>query len=160
MNTSHLVALLFVALTMVSCRTRKSEVSEISKKETTITDRMVDIEIKGDTSGSASQLSVKDGKIVLGPVIYSEESDRAGAPIISVDTNGILKVKCPCLDFKTQAKVTDTNTKSTSEKTIKIPVNYVTQWQIFQIWLGRILLGIGILWVLLLILKKRIPFFR
>jgi hypothetical protein len=119
---------------------------------------MVPVTIKGDTSGSASQLKVKDGKIVLDREMFSDKSDRAGAPIIDIDTAGVLRVKCPCLDFKTEVKVTDT--KSTDEKsvqkTVEVPVNYVTDWQNFQIWLGRgLLLGI-ILWGLTLIIRKRL----
>jgi hypothetical protein len=148
---------------LTSCKTRKSEsISEISKKETTITERFVPVTVKGDTSGSASQLRVKDGKITIDRNIYTDKSDRAGAPIIDIDTAGVLRVKCPCLDFKTEVKVSDT--KSTAEKsvqkTVRIPVNHVTDWQIFQIWLGRLLLFGGILWVLILTVRKRIGFFR
>jgi len=159
--SSNLTRLFVVicALALTSCRTRKSEsISEISRKETTITERMVPVTIKGDTSGSASQLKVKDGKIVLDREIFSDKSDRAGAPIIDIDTAGVLRVKCPCLDFKTEVKVSDTNStaEKTVEKTVRIPVNYVTNWQNFQIWLGRgLLLGI-ILWVITLIIRKRL----
>lgn len=144
---------------LTSCKTRKSEsISEISKKETTITERFVPVTVKGDTSGSASQLRVKDGKITIDRNIYTDKSDRAGAPIIDIDTAGVLKVKCPCLDVVEQVKVTDTNStaEKTVEKTVRIPVNYVTDWQNFQIWLGRgLLLGI-ILWVVTLIIRKRL----
>jgi hypothetical protein len=144
---------------LTSCKTRKSEsISEISKKETTITERFVPVTVKGDTSGSASQLRVKDGKITIDRNIYTDKSDRAGAPIIDIDTAGVLRVKCPCLDVVEQVKVTDTNStaEKTVEKTVRIPVNYVTDWQNFQIWLGRgLLLGI-ILWVVTLIIRKRL----
>lgn len=144
---------------LTSCKTRKTEtISEISKKETTITERFVPVTVKGDTSGSASQLRVKDGKITIDRNIYTDKSDRAGAPIIDIDTAGVLKVKCPCLDVVEQVKVTDTNStaEKTVEKTVRIPVNYVTNWQNFQIWLGRgLLLGI-ILWVVTLIIRKRL----
>lgn len=147
------------AIALTSCRTRKSEsISEISRKETTITERFVPVTVKGDTSGSASQLRFKNGKITIDRNIYTDKSDRAGAPIIDIDTAGVLRVKCPCLDFKTDVKVTDTNstTEKSIEKTVRIPVNYVTNWQNFQIWLGRILvLGI-ILWVVTLIIRKRL----
>lgn len=122
---------------------------------------MVPVKIKGDTSGSAKQLKVKDGKIVIDREIYTDRSDRAGAPIVSVDTSGILEVKCPCLEQETEVKVTDTNSTSEKiiEKTVEVPVNYVTDWQVFQIWLGRILLAGIFLWVVVLILKKRMSFF-
>jgi hypothetical protein len=148
---------------LTSCKTRKSEsISEISKKETTITERFVPVTVKGDTSGSASQLKVKDGKITIDRNIYTDKSDRAGAPIIDIDTVGVLRVKCPCLDVVEQVKVTDTNftDEKTVEKTVRIPVNHVTDWQIFQIWLGRLLLFGGILWVLIPMARKRIGFFR
>jgi len=161
-NQISLFAVICV-LTITSCRTRKSEtISEINKKETTITERFVPVTVKGDTSGSASQLKIKDGKIVIDRNIYTDKSSRAGAPIVSVDTNGILKVKCPCLDFKTEVKVKDTNSASEKSftKTVRVPVNYVTQWQIFQMWLGRLLPFVIILWVLIPMLRKRISIFR
>lgn len=119
------------------------------------------VTIKGDTSGSAKQLKVKDGKIVIDRDIYTDKSDRAGAPIISIDTAGILDVKCPCLDVVEEVKVTDTNSSSEKivEKIVEVPVNYITDWQNFQIWLGRILLFGIILWVVILTVRKRLFFF-
>ena len=151
-----------IVIALTGCRTRKTEsISEISKKETTITERMVPVTIKGDTSGSAKQLKVKDGKIVIDRDIYTDKSDRAGAPIISIDTAGILDVKCPCLDVVEEVKVTDTNSSSEKivEKIVEVPVNYITDWQNFQIWLGRILLFGIILWVVILTVRKRLFFF-
>lgn len=150
-------------MSLASCRARKTEsVSELTRKETTITERLVPVKIKGDTSGSAKQLRVKDGKIVIDREIYTDRSDRAGAPIVNIDTAGILEVKCPCLEQETEVKVSDTETTTEKivEKTVEVPVNYVTDWQVFQIWLGRILLAGIILWGLIFILRKRSIFFR
>lgn len=119
-------------LTLASCAGRKHTPSVTTESETTttITPRKVDIPVPGDTSGSVVQLKANpDGKITPSRKIDSYSSKIAAEPIIEIDTNGILKVKCPCLDRNVQATVNDTESvKSKSTSSIEIRYENVLKW--------------------------------
>lgn len=74
-------------------------------------EREIELNLKGDTSEA-----VFDTK--TNRTVSEKSSDIAGSPIIEVDTNGILRVKCPCLDRKETAKVSDTVSETERVKTI------------------------------------------
>ena len=106
-------------------------------------EREIELNLKGDTSEAV--FDTKTNRMV------SEKSSKiAGAPIIEVDTNGILRVKCPCLDRKETAKVSDTVKEVERVKTI---TRYEpTRWQSFLI--KAVPLLIIIILVLLFLLRE------
>lgn len=161
MNTFALKIAVSVLLlgTLASCRTHKAAQPERIVKDSSsvvVTPRKVDIAVKGDTSGSVSQLKVKDGKIVLDRELTAFSSSKVAKPIIEIDTAGILNVKCPCLDQVVQAEVADTTkTNSHVERITEVRYeNYLTGFQNFQIWGWWIIVALSSLWVIFRIIKR------
>lgn len=153
------IAVSVLLLATASCGTRKHVAPETHVKDSTavvVTPRKIDIAVKGDTSGSVSQLKVKDGKITIDHELDAFSSSKVGKPIVDIDSAGILKVKCPCLDQVVQAEVSDTTkTESHVSKIIDVRYeNYITGFQNFQIWCGRILLLMLVLYFGWKIIRK------
>lgn len=153
------IAVSVLLLATASCGTRKHVAPETHVKDSTavvVTPRKIDISVKGDTSGSVSQLKVKDGKITIDRELDAFSSSKVGKPIVDIDSAGILKVKCPCLDQVVQAEVSDT-TKTTShvERITEVRYeNYLTGFQNFQIWGWWIIVALSSLWVIFKIFKR------
>ena len=146
------IAVTIILLT--GCRARKTETEVMESKRAYTIEREVELKLNGSVSQAIFELK-PDGSInKLGGV-----SDKvAGEPEVSIDTNGILKVKCPCLDRTEKVKVNDTVQESTRIQTRTVIRREPSRWQWFQIYLGRVLLVIFILiiagYVLWRVLKK------
>jgi hypothetical protein len=137
------IVFLFISGTLLfsSCRVKPSK-STIETSDTTRTQRPVNIIVPEDSSEAAFVVEVDSAtKKPTIKEIMSTQNDRAGKPIAYIDTNGILKIKCPCLEFKGQAMVTDTKISNSKITTITKPIyiNEPTKWQWFQIYSGRFL---------------------
>lgn len=145
-----------LATNLVACRAKRPtfETESLSSKRLEIIDRKTDVNLKGGES-QAAYLIVSDGEAIK--KLTSTSNDIAGEPEVSIDTNGILRVKCPCLDRTEQVTVSDTKQTET-DKTVKQKTVYIiepSRWQWIQIYVGRISVGIiGI--VLLVVLLKNI----
>lgn len=146
MKTTHksIVLSIAISLTFISCRTvrPKTEIETLTRKNVTINERDVDITIPEDSS--VAVFSVKINPETKKPELNklgSMSNKRAGAPQAVIDTNGVLRIKCPCLEYKTTASVSDTSTvtETTTKKSTVKYINEPSRWQWFQIYSGRFL---------------------
>jgi len=151
-------AALIIALLAAGCAKKTApSVNTLESKRVTITPREVPVTIKADSSQAAFKLDVKpDGKIEANKII-SVAGNRAAEPWVEVDTAGVLRVKCPCLEVTENVTVTDTKEETNKTTTItKVEyTNVLTGWQWFQVWTGRIVAGLIFLWLVFRQIKKR-----
>jgi len=151
--------LFLIALSFIGCRARRPEfkAEEMISKRLEIIDRKVDVNIKGGESQAAFLLNKKTGSL---DKLSSNSNDIAGEPEATLDTNGVLRVKCPCKDRKEAVVVSDTKEKTTQKESVqkKIYIPEPTRWQWAQIYAGRALLGCLVLFILWILIKKRNKF--
>lgn len=153
-NPTPVIARLFAVLSIVvlasSCRSNK----QLAAVET-ITPREVTATAKGDTSKAKYDLlDILRSNELVRPVTsrnlrptFVKESDAAKAPIVTVTAdekgNKSLDIDCPCPPQQVKIVAYD------RYKTEFIEVNKLTDWQIAQVWLGRLFLLILSGWLIL-----------
>lgn len=149
-------AILIAALLVAGCAKKTvPTVENIESKRVTITPRRVPVTVKADTSAAAYRFTPGPSPKI--EKLASVAGERAAEPWVELDTAGVLRIKCPCLEHTENVTVNDT--KEETDKTVTITkveyINELTGWQWFQIWTGRILLGILTLWIVYLIFIRR-----
>ena len=135
-----------LAVLTASCRAKpRASVETIESKKATIIQREIELTIPEDSSSAAYLIAPDKNGQTRAKKLSSHQNKRAGEPVINIDTNGILRVKCPCLEFKATAVVNDTKTESSTQETVNNIVYQPSKWQWFQIYLGRFFVLIFVL---------------
>ena len=148
--------MLIAALLVAGCAKKTvPTVENIESKRVTITPRQVPVTVKADTSAAAYRFT--PGPEPKLEKLASVAGERAAEPWVELDTAGVLRIKCPCLEHTENVTVNDTKEESAKIVTItKVEyINELTGWQWFQIWTGRILLGALLLWTSYRIIRAK-----
>jgi hypothetical protein len=166
---NQLIGLVFVALLMSGCVTQKrceqkfppqiiTIDSVITKTETIYRDTTIFIELPGDTIRDTVEVTVKEGIANSRPSIHETDLAWSMAQVV----NGFLQHELIQKD-STLARVIEnairesaTTTDKTKLVTKIVEKNYITSWQWFQIWLGRLLMALAAMFVGYVIIRSRL----
>ena len=171
-----IVMLIFVSVVSLTACKGVSEVPPNSKEVHT-TERIVEtirdtvFRIEADTSYYKAWLECRDGKVILseknstknGKVILSEKNttkkgNRLKPPKVALKDN-VLTVNCEAEAQELFARWKEKHTEQLTKQTEKIyvPVDKPpTNWQMFQIWCGRIFMGL----LLLALIAWQFPIYK
>lgn len=166
---NKLIGLVFVALLMSGCVTQKrceqkfpqqiiTIDSVITKTETIYRDTTIFIELPGDTIRDTITVEVVNGIANSRPSIHETDLAWSKAQVV----NGFLQHELIQKD-STLARVIEkairesaTTTDKTKVVTKIVEKNYITGWQWFQIWLGRLLMALAAMFVGYVIIRSRL----
>jgi hypothetical protein len=166
---NQLIGLVFVALLMSGCVTQKrceqkfpqqiiTIDSVITKTETIYRDTTIFIELPGDTIRDTVEVTVKEGIANSRPSIHETDLAWSMAQVV----NGFLRHELIQKD-STLARVIEnairesaTTTEKNKIQTRIVEKNYITGWQWFQIWLGRMLMALAAMFVGYVIIRSRL----
>ena len=161
-TTILLISLLLIAssgcITKQRCNDRfPCKESTISNINTSVIDAIRDTVFytKPDTGMVIAMLKCDSlGNVYVSRIIALEGALDSQDPTIDISDN-ILKVVMPVDSFAVYAKLKDryTTTSKSELKTIIKEVNFLTGFQWFQIWLGRVLLVLLLLAIVYVVLK-------
>lgn len=166
---NQLIGLVFFALLMSSCVTQKrceqkfpqqiiTIDSVITKTETIYRDTTIFIELPGDTIRDTITVEVINGISNSRPSIHETDLAWSMAQVV----NGFLRHELIQKD-STLARVIENAIRESATTTDKTKLitkveekNYVTGWQWFQIWLGRLMMALAAIFVGYIIIQMKL----
>ncbi len=135
----------------------KSEVRNITVKET-VRDTFIDV--RSDSSSIAALLECDSlGQVRLKQLQDIKTGSKLKPPILALNNN-ILAAKCEVDSYLVYLSLKDiyTSDSSVNVEIKEIPINHLTGWQWYQVWMGRIFmffLGVGLVWLIFKIIKYK-----
>jgi hypothetical protein len=144
---------LLLLLFMTSCKSKRVVLQKEITADT-ITETLHDtiFSIEKDSSFYNALLECQNGKVVIKEVTNTSSGRKLKTPKVVIQDNQ-LKVDCKTEAEKLFASWKDTFIKSYKGKEIPVITNELTWFQKTQIYIGRFLLAILVLWFLLKIFK-------
>jgi len=136
---------LFLTISLLGCRSQKPVTSEqkeriVTNREVTETPRDTTIYLTDSSSIQALIKCDSAGQAYLAE-IQSMRLGRLVKPSLKLN-NSMLTVDCKvdsaAIYLAWNERFEQVNTDTSVSKSRSVPVNYVTKWQLTQIWLGRI----------------------
>lgn len=145
---------LFILLWMTSCKSKKTFVEkEITKDSISVMVKDTTFTVAKDSSSYAAQLQVDTkGTISIKQVNETKPGRKLEAPKVTIKNNQLI-VDCVAEAEKLFASWKETFIKSYKENQVPIITNELTWLQKTQIYIGRTLLAILVIWLLLHLFK-------
>jgi hypothetical protein len=143
-------AFLLILLAMTSCKSKANLVkSEITTDSIIETVKDTVFEVAKDSSSYVAELQCINGKVIVKSVTNTTSGRKLQAPKVIIKDN-ILTVDCTAQAEKIFASWKEKFIKSFKQIEVPVITNELTWWQETQIYIGRILSIILMLWLLIL----------
>lgn len=156
-NLKHIVLLFFSLVVLASCGSSKPATTENKTQTITVKETVHDtiFTIEKDSSSLKALLECQNGKVVLKNIVQSEPGRTLKSPKVQIVDNA-LRVDCEARAQELLAHYKDTHETLTSYKVQTITNTVEKQlswWQVTQIWCGRLLLLIALVWLIKIVIK-------
>ena len=145
---------LLILLAMTSCGSHRTLIQkEVVRDSIVETIRDTVFKIEKDSSYYNALLECQNGKVQVKSIGLVSSGRKVKPPKVDIHDNQ-LTVDCETEAQELFARYKDKFIASYREKTVPVITNELTQWQKIQIWAGRILLGLLIVFAAYKILKR------
>lgn len=148
-------AFLLILLVMTSCKSKANLVrSEVITDSIIETVKDTVIQVAKDSSSYEAFLECKDGMINVKSISKTSSGRKLKTPKVTIENN-VLKVDCEAEAEKKFFAWKEKFLKSFKVSTIPVITNELTWWQQTQIYIGRLLFIVLLMWILILVLKPK-----